>query len=675
MKRIQNSRLYCYPWKMVMLALLLGFCCSIKSSAQDKVEQLTDSLFREIENTPESHHIDILNELSKLYRTVSFETSIQYATQALEIAERLEDQNGIADSYNSIGVAYATLEIYDDAIPYFEKARDLRNAIHNRKGLVQSLNNLGIAYFHTGNSEKSLLCFEDAVNISLEIKNDTLLAASYHNLGELNSNLGNLDHAASLLDIAEGYYQQSGNFVKRVEVLNTLGSVYLQSGNLEKALENFRLSREECIRFNLLKELAFAENQIGRISMENGDLANSSIFFRSSLENARTSDDKAAISDAYLSLSDYYLKSGDLQQAFAYRTLSSEYKDTLFAQSIEQKLITLQKQYNIGIKDQELQLLRKNEELEKLKIQKTRYYKNFVIVLIFILVTFSSISLYNLSQARKSNTILEKQKRLQEETNLQLVGSKKVQQNINLTKNKIFTVLAENLITPFNLLLEYTEMLEQNADESNTKAIKKNSGIIYQSSKKLFQLLENLLQWSRNQRGIIEFHPGYFDLYKTMNHLISVEEVPAHKKSIELKPDLQEALIVYADESHIITVIKNLVSNAIKFSHIGGWVKISIRDKNDFAEVAITDNGIGINPEDMEKLFRMDTHITRKGTANEQGTGLGLIIAHELILKNRGSIYVESEEGMGSRFAFTIPKAPAESTKKSPDNHEKDGKQ
>ncbi len=664
MKRIRDQRLPCSHWKMAIMILLLGLICNSKVAAQEPVGQLTDSLIREMENTPESKHIAILNELASLYWTISFEKSLQYATQALEIAERLEDQRGIADSYNSIGVAYATLEIYDDAIAYLEKARDLRNVIYDRKGLVRSLNNLGIAYFNIGDNENSLSCFEEATRSSQEMKNDTLLAASYHNLGELNSYLGNLTKAASQLEISADYYQKASNFVKRVEVLNILGDVYLRSGNQEKALEKFHLSREESILFSLLKQLSVAENQIGKIFLANSSFGNALTFLRSSLENARASDDLATISDAYFSISEYYLKIGDLPKAYNYRTMSSEFEDTLFTHSIEQKLVTLQRQYDIESKDQELQLLRKNEEIEKLEIEKNRYYRNFMIVLIIILIIFSTISMYNLYQRRKSNIILEKQKQLQEETNLQLIESQKVQQNINLTKNKIFTVLAEDLITPFNLLLEYTDLLEQNAGESNTKAIKKNSGIIYQSSKNLFQLLENLLQWSRNQRGMIEFHPGYFDLYKTINHLISVEEVLAHKKNIEFRRDLQEAFIVYADESHITTVLRNLVNNAIKYSHIGGWVKIGITDKNGFAEVTITDNGVGINQEDMKKLFRMDTHIARKGTANERGTGLGLIIAHELILKNRGSISVESEEGKGTRFAFTIPKTPAGSTKK-----------
>ncbi len=669
MKRRIDQRILFYHWKMAIMILLVGLAVCSNSEAQDPLVQLTDSLNREIENAPESKQIAILNELANLYWSVSFEKSIHYSTQALEIAKKTDNTKSIADSYNSIGVAYATLEIYEEAIGYFEKARDLRKTIDDRRGLVNSLNNLGVASFNVDRTENSLSCFEEAAMISQELKNDTLLAGSYHNLGQLYSTLGNLTEAVSLLEMSKDHYKKSGNVVKRVEVLNLLGDLYLQLGDQEKALEKFSDSREECIRFDLINELSFAEEEMGRIYLEKNNTVSALTLIRSSLENAMTAGNIETISNAYFSLSEYYRKTGDQQKAFSYRRVSSAYKDTLFTRSLEKKLNTLQRGYDIESKDQELEVLRRNEELEKIEIQQNRYYRNLMIIVIIILITFSSISTYNLYQSKKSNIILEKQKQLLEETNLQLVESQKVQQNINLTKNKIFTVLEEDLITPFNLLLEYTALLEQNAHESNTKAIKKNSGIVHQSSKSLFQLLDNLLQWSRNQRGSVEYHPHYFDLYKTINHLVSVEEVSAHRKSIEFRKELQEALIVYADESHISIVVRNLINNAIKYSNVGGWVKIGMEDKNGFAEITISDNGVGISREDLEKLFRMDTHITRKGTANERGTGLGLIIAHDLIINNGGSIAVESKKGQGTRFTFSIPKIPAGSTRHKPDNH------
>ena len=364
---------------------------------------------------------------------------------------------------------------------------------------------------------------------------------------------------------------------------------------------------------------------------------------------------------SYHLLSEYYTKTDDLENALYFRSQCTQYKDSLYADQLDQKLSTLQTRYDMESKDQELQVLRRSEEIAGLELEKNRLFRNFMIILISILTFFSTISLVNMFQRRKTTIILKKQRQLQEETNVQLILSEQIQQNINLTKDKFFTVLTHDLIEPFSLLLNQTETLEQEAKKLDIASVKKNSGIIYHSSKDLFQLLENLLQWSRNQRGITDFHPGYFDLNKTINHLISLVEVSAVKKSIELRSELKEALIVYGDETQISTVLRNILNNAIKFTHIGGKVKVILKDKGHHAKVIVEDNGMGINPEDLKKLFRIDTHLTTKGTANERGTGLGLIIAYELILKNRGEISVESEEGKGTCFTVTVPKIPSES--------------
>ena len=665
MRKNKNNKLSLYHGKLVKVIFLL-ILLSILTDAvsQENKLQLIDSLLHELEVIPESKQILINIELSGLFGTLSFEKSLQHARKALEIAEITGDQKGRADAYNQIGITYSIFEIYDEGIKYFEEARNLRNAIFNRMGLAHTLGNLGIAYFHFGNREESLACFEEQVRISQELENDSLLAASYHNLGELQSYIGNLTESVFNLETALNFYKQIDNKKKVVEVLNILGDVYLRSEDRAKAMDRYGESRKVCTQMKFDKELAHVENQIGRIYLSSGNLNDAFSYITSSLNNALVTDAFATISDAYLSLSEYYQQSGDFQQAYNYHTKSSEFKDTHFQYQIEQKLLTLQTQYEIESKDQELEMLRRIEEIEELEIEKARYFRNFMIVVMTSFIIFSIISLYNLIQRRRSTSLLSRQKQLQEMTNLQLIESEKVQQNINLTKEKLFTVLTDDLMQPFASLLEYTELLERAVTEVNIKSVKKNSGIIYQSSRSLFQLLDNLLQWSRNHRGTIEFNPHYFDLNKTISHLISIVEISAHKKNIEVVRNLQEALIVYADEDLVNTIIRNLVNNAIKFTNIGGYVKIDLIEKNNVAEVWVTDNGVGISQKDQEKLFRIDTHITRLGTANERGTGLGLIIANELIIKNRGTISVESKKGKGTTFSFTLPKSPPESIKK-----------
>ncbi|UCG27746.1 MAG: HAMP domain-containing histidine kinase, partial [Bacteroidales bacterium] len=368
--------------------------------------------------------------------------------------------------------------------------------------------------------------------------------------------------------------------------------------------------------------------------------------------------EKMIISNIYNSLSNYYLQIGIPENAYSYRKLCSQLQDSLSSALLEERLVKLQVQYDIENKDQELQYLRQNEEIEELQIQKDRYFRNFMFIFVSILVAATLGSMYTLWQKKKSTSILEKQKQLQEETNLQLLNAKKTQQEINLTKNKFLAIISNDLISPFTSLLEFTEELEKRSASFNRRDVKKYSGIIYQSSRNLHQMLENLLQWSRNQRGKIDYHPEYFDLNRMINNLTSFMEIAAHRKNIEITLDLHKAIIAFADENHVDTIIRNLLNNAIKFTQINGLIKISSREKNDFIEVSVKDNGIGITREDMDKLFRLDTHVTRRGTANEMGTGLGLIIVKELVKKNGGDIYVESKVGEGSNFVFTLPKKP-----------------
>jgi len=276
----------------------------------------------------------------------------------------------------------------------------------------------------------------------------------------------------------------------------------------------------------------------------------------------------------------------------------------------------------------------------------------FAIILFLMMIA----GLYYLYLKRKTKKILSVKNKQQEETNQLLVESEKQLMDIDDTKNKFLSIIAHDLISPFNALLGFTELMAEKAKSHHIDEIKEYSEIISQSLKNLHHLLENLVQWSKTQRGIIDFHPEFFDLSKTVSNLITFFELSARKKRIKLSEDLKGGNIVYADGNLVSTILRNIIGNAIKFSPIGGWVKITSKEENGFIEVSVSDNGTGMKKENIEKLFRIDTHYTQKGTSNEQGTGLGLIIVKEFVEKNGGKIWVESEEKKGSTFKFTLPK-------------------
>ena len=201
-----------------------------------------------------------------------------------------------------------------------------------------------------------------------------------------------------------------------------------------------------------------------------------------------------------------------------------------------------------------------------------------------------------------------------------------------------------------------SELLQNRFDQYDTEKIKDFIFKINAFANNAYDLLENLLQWSRSQTGRIIANPVKFNLFKAVDEVIQICEGKAGEKGIVLLNNLDSNLLAFADENIFKTIVRNLVSNAIKFTPNGGHVKINTFTKDDFIEIAVEDTGVGIEEDNIEKLFKINSHYSTSGTNSESGTGLGLIIVKEFVEKNGGNIKVESEINKGSRFIFTVPK-------------------
>jgi len=229
-------------------------------------------------------------------------------------------------------------------------------------------------------------------------------------------------------------------------------------------------------------------------------------------------------------------------------------------------------------------------------------------------------------------------------------------ESINASKDKFFSIIAHDLRNPIAGFLNLTEILTTNFDVFTENESKEFIEVMNQASKQLYNLLENLLQWSRAQTGNIPYEPKFVSVNKMVNDTIDALMINIENKSIKININVDEKTVVFADENMITTVIRNLLSNAIKFTHPEGQISIRCFSKNEFVELSVIDNGVGIRKEDMEKLFRIDQHVTTNGTSEEKGSGLGLILCKEFIEKNGGNIWVESDLNKGSSFIFTLPK-------------------
>lgn len=237
----------------------------------------------------------------------------------------------------------------------------------------------------------------------------------------------------------------------------------------------------------------------------------------------------------------------------------------------------------------------------------------------------------------------------------ELQQSEQQLRELNATKDKFFSIIAHDLKNPIGAFKNVLELLSESYDDLSKEELIEFIEPLKDSAKQLFNLLENLLLWSRTQTGRIAKNPEKFNLYELIKQNINLLKLQAENKNITLTYEGSDQIEVFADMNMITTVVRNLINNAIKFTPNGGRITITTTRQNDFAIVCIADTGIGMSLEDQQKLFRLDSHFTSLGTNNEKGTGLGLIICKEFVEANGGKIWTESKEGKGSKFYFSIP--------------------
>jgi signal transduction histidine kinase len=226
---------------------------------------------------------------------------------------------------------------------------------------------------------------------------------------------------------------------------------------------------------------------------------------------------------------------------------------------------------------------------------------------------------------------------------------------LNATKDKFFNIVAHDLKNPFTSLLGSSELLFRDIDKMDNDKIKTLASILNDASKSGYAILQNLLDWSRSQTGMLKFNPERIDLNNLINENITNLQLLATNKDISLFSEAEKSLYIFADKNMINTILRNLLSNAIKFTHKSGKVTVSAIINSGDVVISVKDTGIGISKENIDKLFRIDTKFSMPGTNNEQGTGLGLKLSKEFVEKQGGKIWVESIENKGSEFKFSIP--------------------
>lgn len=301
------------------------------------------------------------------------------------------------------------------------------------------------------------------------------------------------------------------------------------------------------------------------------------------------------------------------------------------------------------------------QEIEQIKkMEETGYYGPYIKEYIRKDGTKYPIELNGMVVKDNSNNKLiwsivqdiSERKRVEEE----ILSKNKDLFELNASKDKFFSIIAHDLRSPFNGFLGLTKLMAENINSFSISELKDISEAIQKSATNLFELLENLLEWSRMQRGAIAFNPENFNLYYLVKQNIEIQLENFKVKQIAISNFVPDDIVLNGDVPMINTVLRNFISNALKFTHKGGSIEIGVNLlENSLVEVFVKDTGTGIEEEIVTKLFRVDEKVSTNGTEGESSTGLGLLLCSDFIKKHNGEIRVESKVNQGSTFSFTLP--------------------
>jgi signal transduction histidine kinase len=628
----------------------------------------------------------LYTELSTVYSETDIEKSMYYARESIVLHSRFNNYEDIGYGYKTLGINFYSLSQYDSALVYFDKAvgayekmrgfpkkwteKDIEDGVVSTYGTIGNLYNIlgkyhdAIEYYH-----KALILFE-----KYDWKQSQ--ASAYNNIGAMYRAMGNyrqaeislikadsLAHEAdyplrianakqqfSYLYIAtkeygkalqnaliayDMFFSHAQEGIKKAEVLNILSEIYLDGFDDEQKAEDY--ARQALLLLDGIdvpREKAISLYLLSAIHLKRGEWSKAEQTAIDAL--AKDDSEPANTLALYQILVKAYTKSGNSNRAWEYFDKHNALQASWSTKHYQSSLRELEVKYETGKKEHEIE--RQQHIISRQNMERALLAAGIILCIVFLTLLW-----YMLRQRARRNRILAE---------------------TNATKDKFFNIISHDLKNPAVAIRDNLKLLVHNVALWDVDTLSGYGNELLKSAEGQVELLNSLLQWARLQTGRITCIPVTFDLAARLRTDISLIRKMAENKNIALTLRLPEQALIFGDGNMLLTVIRNLLTNAVKFTPAGGAVVLeaspnpsgggaSGESKGAFT-VSVSDTGTGMSDEQIRTLFRLDKPQSRRGTGGEEGAGLGLIVCRELLEKHGSALHIESKAGKGSRFWFTV---------------------
>lgn len=592
-----------------------------------------DSLFYIDNNLDAKHQKAIINELMGHYALHKHSDYNKSALLYLEAASLYEQVNNLLSTdimHGDAAINYHYLGEYEKAVALLMKCYEYEKQTDDKEGLSITLNSLGVVHSQWKQNEAAIRFFREAIEIERPLGRPLYYANRLASLAKETLLLGDVEEALVLIQEALSIDEELDESIKgdRIAVhLNIKGDIYYAMDSLKQSENSFREGLQFFEAKGNQRMVIVSLLSLGRLYLKEQRYGEASETLNRCVNLAEQYNIRKSKCEAFRLLYQTYEQGNQPALALAYLKKYSVLNDSLFQESTQQQINEFQVKYDTQQK--ELEIIRQQSEIGKHRTIQYIYIGGLALIGL-LLVLF----IYVASLRTKRNKALTE---------------------TNATKDRFFSIISHDLKNPAIAQRDALQQLITNAGRWDADSLAQYYEELLKSADGQVELLYNLLNWAQVQTGRMPYNPIQLDLTSELHSDIALIKNMANRKEITLDTRMPNTAIIMGDRNMLTTVVRNLLTNAVKFTDKEGTVTLEIKpENNDHHTVSITDTGTGMSREQMETLFQIDRQYSRTGTAGEQGSGLGLIVCKELIEKHGSTLYVESEEGRGSRFEFTV---------------------
>jgi signal transduction histidine kinase len=671
--------------KTILLSIALSFifCLPAFSQNQAKLDSLEKAL-RKLNS--DSARILTLVKLSEEYEYIDYNQAKKYADQALTIAETKNWAWAKGVTYKQ----QATLNVAQGNYTTALKFDNLRLTIsvngNDSTQIASALNNVGDDFFGLGEFDESYYYFTQSYRVASAIRDSARMAIALLNVGSVLKELGQYENAVNHLELSQKISAKFRVNHGEAYYLDEMGDIYQKQNDFGKAeeflLKSLKLTRAQKLNdlephtLSSLANVYYDKNDLERASLYYDTVFNlhaktQNVFGQSEsnlgkgkvlLKQGKFKEALALIDKTFLAaqqinartleinclavLAGLYEQQGDYKKSLAYYKQYQSLQDSLFSQDMLDKLFQDQLRFATETKDNEITALSKARSAQDEEMKEQDLLTNILIVV----STLSAILLFTVyrsgSRRKRINELLLEHQEDIKKRSIEL-------EQLNQVKDKFFSIISHDLRSPVNALGSILDLIDsKNLTIDEFTRLTKELRIQVNHTK---TLITNLLDWALLQMDNLKIQAEKINLKRIVDDNAKLLS-SMHMKLVKIVNNIPETALGFADLNMINLVFRNLILNGIKFTEDGGQITISSRDDGDYYTISIADNGVGIRPEIQSLIFTKTTGYSTRGTANEKGTGLGLILCKEFVERNGGKIWLESEMGQGSTFFFTIKK-------------------